>query len=37
VARETGVGFSRTTSLNDEPRFIEILADTVRSAADRSR
>jgi ferrochelatase len=33
VARSAGVAFARTASLNDEPRFLEVLAGVVRQAA----
>jgi ferrochelatase len=33
VARTAGVAFARTASLNDDPRFLGILADVVREAA----
>ncbi|HEY7916613.1 MAG TPA: ferrochelatase [Acidimicrobiales bacterium] len=33
VARDTGMAFARTTSLNDDPRFLGLLAHQVRSAA----
>jgi ferrochelatase len=32
VARGLGVSLTRTTSLNDDPRFVAILADVVRAA-----
>ncbi len=32
VARSAGVGFARTRSLNDDPRFLDILAGVVRRA-----
>jgi ferrochelatase len=34
VARSVGVGFVRTRSLNDDPRFLAILAKVVLEAAD---
>ena len=33
VARGTGMAFARTASLNDDPRFLGVLAHTVRAAA----
>jgi ferrochelatase len=33
VAREAGVIFARTPSLNDDPKFLTILADVIRSSA----
>jgi ferrochelatase len=33
VARSVGVRFTRTPSLNDDPRFLGLLADVVRGAA----
>jgi len=33
VAQDSGVAFARTASLDDEPRFVEILAQVVRTAA----
>ena len=33
VARSVGVAFARTPSLNDDPRFLGILAGVVRRAA----
>ncbi len=33
LADELGIGFARTASLNDEPRFIRVLADVVRRHA----
>ncbi len=33
VARSAGVTFARTPSLNDDPRFLGVLADVVRRAA----
>ena len=36
VAAEVGLPFARTASLNDDPRFIDVLADVV-GAADASR
>jgi ferrochelatase len=30
LAEEMGIGFARTASLNDDPRFIRVLADVVR-------
>ena len=35
VARDAGIGFARTESLNDDPRFLAALAGVVRAAADR--
>ena len=37
VARSAGVGFARTSSLNDDPRFLDILAGVVRRAVDHRR
>ncbi len=34
VAEAAGVTFARTASLNDDPAFLDVLARTVRSAAD---
>jgi ferrochelatase len=36
VAASVGVAFARTPSLNDDPRFLGILADVVRRAASAS-
>ena len=36
VARSVGVAFARTRSLNDDPRFLAILAGVVREAAEGS-
>jgi ferrochelatase len=36
VARDVGVGFARTESLNDDPRFLAVLAGVVGAAAGRS-
>jgi protoporphyrin/coproporphyrin ferrochelatase len=36
VARNAGVAFARTPSLNDDPRFIGVLADVVRRTATSS-
>jgi ferrochelatase len=36
VAEASGMLFARTTSLDDDPRFVEILAGVVRRAADRA-
>jgi protoporphyrin/coproporphyrin ferrochelatase len=36
VARSAGVAFTRTTSLNDDPRFLGILAQVVRHASSAS-
>jgi ferrochelatase len=36
VAEEVGLPFARTASLNDDPRFVSILADVVM-AADESQ
>ena len=33
VAKSVGVGFARTPSLNDDPRFLGVLADVIRRAA----
>ena len=33
VARELGLGFVRTRSLNNDPRFVQLLADLVQRAA----
>jgi ferrochelatase len=33
VAAEAGLSFARTASLNDDPRFIEVLADVICAAA----
>lgn len=33
VARSAGVAFARTSSLNDDPGFLAVLADVVRAAA----
>lgn len=33
VAEEAGLALTRTTSLDDDPRFIAVLADTIRTAA----
>ncbi len=33
VARSAGVSFARTASLNDDPRFVAVLAEVVRAAA----
>ncbi len=33
VARSVGVGFARTASLNDDPRFLAVLADVVAAAS----
>ena len=35
VARDAGLAFSRTGSLNDDPRFLAVLAGVVRAAAGR--
>ncbi len=35
VARDAGIAFARTESLNDDPRFLAALAGVVRAAADR--
>jgi protoporphyrin/coproporphyrin ferrochelatase len=35
VARGAGVAFGRTESLNDDPRFLAVLAGVVRAAASR--
>jgi ferrochelatase len=35
VARSVGVPFARTPSLNDDPRFLGVLAEVVRRAAGR--
>ena len=35
MARSAGVAFARTPSLNDDPRFLAVLADVVREAAAR--
>jgi ferrochelatase len=37
VAESAGVAFGRTASLNDDPRFLAILADVVRTAAAERR
>jgi ferrochelatase len=36
VARSTGVAFARTRSLNDDPRFLAILAGVVQEAAAKA-
>ena len=36
LARRGGLVFARTPSLNDDPRFLDVLARTVRQAADGS-
>jgi len=36
LARQGGLIFARTPSLNDDPRFLDVLARTVRQAADGS-
>ncbi len=36
VARAEGLELARTASLNDDPRFCELIADVVRAAAPRS-
>ena len=33
IARSVGLAFARTPSLNDDPRFLAVLADVVRAAA----
>jgi ferrochelatase len=33
VAAEAGLGYARTASLNDDPAFIEVLADLVTGAS----
>jgi ferrochelatase len=33
VAAESGLEYARTTSLNDDPAFIEVLADLIKAAA----
>jgi ferrochelatase len=33
VAQSVGLSFARTASLNDDPRFVAVLADAVRAAA----
>jgi protoheme ferro-lyase len=33
VAADAGVAYARTTSLNDDPRFIGVLADVIARAA----
>ena len=37
VAEEAGVAFVRTASLNDDPRFLGILAEVVQRAAGGER
>ena len=37
VARSAGVAFARTRSLNDDPRFLGILAGVVQDAGSRAR
>ena len=37
VARSAGVAFARTRSLNDDPRFLDILAGVVEDAGARDR
>jgi ferrochelatase len=36
VARELGISFARTASLNDDPRFVRMLAGVVRRRAANS-
>jgi len=35
LADTLGIAFARTPSLNDDPAFLSMLADVVRSQADR--
>jgi protoheme ferro-lyase len=35
VAAEAGLPFARTASLNDDPRFIGVLADVISAAGPR--
>jgi ferrochelatase len=37
VAASVGIRFARTTSLNDDPRFLSVLADVVSGAASSDR